>query len=163
MKKLNFQPVVILLSLFTLGLISFSFSVKYVTKSSFGGEGFEIYLNDKLIVQRYGNDMNSIKTIQLDQSVSNGQLAIRYYHCGRPGKSRVITIKDEQNTVLKQWKFGDAKDASAKVCCNVKDILALPKLKTGKKVSLYYASTEIPNGRELVTLTATGKAVAALP
>ena len=163
MKKLNFQPVVILLSLFTLGLISFSFSVKYVTKSSFGGEGFEIYLNDKLIVQRYGNDMNSIKTIQLDQSVSNGQLAIRYYHCGRPGKSRVITIKDEQNIVLKQWKFGDAKDANAKVCCNVKDILALPKLKTGKKVDLYYASTEIPNGRQLVTLTATGKSIAALP
>lgn len=163
MKKLNFQPLVILLSIFTLGLISFSFSVKNSVKSSFGGEGFEIYLNDKLIVQQYGKDINTIKTVQLDQSVSNGQLAIRYYHCGRPGKSRVITIKDEQNIVLKQWKFGDAKDATAKVCCNVKDILALPKLKTGKKVNLYYTSTEIPNGRQLVTLAASGKSVAALP
>ena len=68
------------------------------------------------------------------------------------GKSRVVTIKDEKNVVLKEWRFGDTKDASAKVSCNVKDIFALPKFKEGKKVNLYYTASELPNGRLLATL-----------
>jgi hypothetical protein len=105
------------------------------------------------VLQQFGEKMNSVKSIELDQSASNGQLAIRYFHCGQPGKSRVVTIKDEQNVVLKEWRFGDTKDASAKLCCNVKDILSLPKIKAGKKVNLYYTSTELPKGRLLAILT----------
>jgi len=104
-----------------------------------------------------------VKSLQLDQSASNGQIAIRYYHCGQPGKNRVVTIKDEQNVVLKEWKFGDTKDVSAKICCNVKDILALPKIKAGRKVNLYYTSAQLPNGRLLATLTAVNKNNAAQP
>jgi hypothetical protein len=156
MKKINYQPSVLLVSLITLSVVLFSFSVKTAEtiflKSNFGGEGFEVYLNDKLVLQQFGAKMNEVKSLQLDQSASNGQLAIRYYHCGRPGKSRVVSIKDEKNVVLKEWRFGDAKDASAKLCCNVKDILALPKIKAGKKVNLFYSSSELPNGRLLATL-----------
>jgi hypothetical protein len=165
MKRFNYQPTILFVLLLMLSSVLFSFSVKtagilFPSKSNFGGEGFEVYINDKLVLQQYGEKMNAVKTLQLDQSVSNGQLAIRYYHCGRPGKNRVVTIKDDQNVVLKEWQFGDAKDATAKVCCNVKDILALPKIKAGRKVSLYYASTELPNGRLLATLTSANKAVA---
>lgn len=163
MKKSNYQPAILLVLLIALSGVLFSFSVKtaetFLVKTNFGGEGFEVYLNDKLVIQQYGEKMNQVKTLQLDQRVSNGQLAIRYYHCGRPGKDRTVTIKDEQNVVLKQWRFGDTKDATAKLCCNVKDILALPKLKAGKKVSLYYASSELPVGRLLVTLTSVNKNV----
>ncbi len=154
MKKINYQPVVFLSLLLALSAALFSFSA---AKINFGGEGFEVYLNDKLVLQQYGKDMDQIKNLQLDQSASNGQLTIRYYHCGRPGKSRIVTIKDEQNAVLKEWKFGDAKDASAKVSCSVKDILTLPKIKSGKKVNLYYAASELPNGRLLATLTTVTK------
>lgn len=154
MKKINYQPVVFLSLLFTISVALFSFSS---AKKNFGGEGFEVYLNNKLVLQQYGKDMDQIKNLQLDQSASNGELAIRYYHCGRPGKSRIVTIKDEQNVVLKEWKFGDAKDASAKVSCSVKDILTLPKIKSGKKVNLYYAASELPNGRLLATLTSVTK------
>jgi len=165
MKKINYQPAVVFILLLTLSAVLFSFSLKTAEalssyKSNFGGEGFEVYLNDKLILQQYGKNIDEVKSVQLDQSASNGQLAIRYYHCGRPGKSRVVTIKDEQNVVLKEWRFGDAKDASAKVSCNVKDIFALPKFKAGKKVNLYYAATELPNGRLLATLTTVSKAAA---
>jgi len=165
MKKINYQPAVVFILLLTLSAVLFSFSLKTAEalssyKSNFGGEGFEVYLNDKLILQQFGKNMDEVKSVQLDQSASNGQLAIRYYHCGRPGKSRVVTIKDEQNVVLKEWRFGDAKDASAKVSCNVKDIFALPKFKAGKKVNLYYAATELPNGRLLATLTTVSKAAA---
>jgi hypothetical protein len=159
MKKINYQPAIFLFGLFTLSGLLFSFSSH---KNNFGGEGFEVYLNDKLILQQYGKDMDIVKNVQLDQSASNGQLAIRYYHCGKPGKSRVVAIKDDQNVVLKEWKFGDAKDASAKVSCSVKDILTLPKIKAGKKLSLYYTASELPNGRLLATLTAVTK-VAAQP
>jgi len=163
MKKINYQPTILFALLLGLSGVLFSFSVKTAemifAKNNFGGEGFEVYLNDKLVLQQYGKDIDQVKSLQLDQSVSNGQLAIRYYHCGRPGKSRVVTIRDEQNVVLKEWKFGDAKDASAKVCCNVKDILALPKLKAGQKVNLYYSSNELPKGRLLAILTAANKNV----
>ena len=162
MKKVNYQPAILLTLLVALSAVLFSFSVRTAGnvisyKNNFGGEGFEVYLNDKLILQQYGEKMSTIKTIELDQRAGNGQLAIRYYHCGRPGKSRVVTIKDDQNVVLKEWRFGDAKDASSKVSCNVKDIFALPKFKAGKKLSLYYAASELPEGRLLATLTAANK------
>jgi len=163
MKKINYQPTILFALLITLSGVLFSFSVKTaetIYKNNFGGEGFEVYLNDKLVLQQYGEKMNAVKTLELDQNASNGQLAIRYYHCGKPGKSRVVTIKDEQNVVLKEWRFGDAKDASARVSCNVKDIFALPKFKAGRKVSLYYSATELPNGRLLATLTTVNKAAA---
>jgi hypothetical protein len=168
MKKINYQPTVLFVLLIMLSGVLFSFSLKTAeaicsTKSNFGGEGFEVYLNDKLVLQQFGEKMNSVKSLQLDQSVSNGQLAIRYFHCGRPGKSRTVTIKDEQQVVLKEWRFGDTKDATGKLCCNVKDILALPKLKAGKKVNLYYASSELPNGRLLATLIAGNKSNVAQP
>lgn len=157
MKKVNYQPAILFVLLIALSGVLFSFTLKTAeticaAKNNFGGEGFEVYLNNKLVLQQYGDKMNSVKTLELDQSASNGQLAIRYYHCGKPGKSRVVTIKDEQNVVLKEWRFGDAKDASARVSCNVKDIFALPKFKEGKKVSLYYTATELPKGRLLATL-----------
>ena len=164
MKLFNYQPTILFVLLIALSGTLFSFSVKTVEAlplgNNFGGEGFEVYINNKLVLQQFGEKMNTVKTISLDQSESNGQLAIRYFHCGQPGKSRVITIKDEQNVVLKEWKFGDTKDAAAKLCCNVKDILALPKLKSGKKVNLYYAATELPKGRLLATLTTANKNVA---
>jgi hypothetical protein len=164
MKKINYQPTILFALLIALSGILFSFSVKTAetifTNNNFGGEGFEVYLNNKLVLQQYGEKMNTVKTLELDQSASNGQLAIRYYHCGKPGKSRVVTIKDDQNVVLKEWRFGDAKDASARVSCNVKDIFALPKFKAGKKLNLYYSATELPNGRLLATLTTVSKAVA---
>ena len=162
MKKINYQPKFVFASLVLLCIVLFSFTLK-TAETIFGGEGFEVYLNNKLVLQQFGKSMDVVKTVQLDQSTGNGELAIRYFHCGQPGKSRTVTIRDEQNVVLKQWKFGDTKDASAKLCCNVKDILALPKLKTGKKVNLYYSSAELPNGRLLAVLSAAGKHIAAQP
>ena len=162
MKKFNYQPAILLFLLITLSSVLFSFTLK-TANTVFGGEGFEVYLNNKLILQQYGKNMETVKSIQLDQSASNGELAVRYYHCGQPGKGRVITIKDEQNVVLKEWKFGDAKDASAKISCSVKDILALPKIKAGKKVNLYYTSGQLPNGRLLAVITSANKNNSAQP
>lgn len=167
MKKINYQPAILVVLLATLSCVLFSFSVKtaetlFATKCRFGGEGFEVYLNNKLILQQFGKEINNVKTLQLDQSASNGQLAVRYFHCGQAGKNRMITIRDEQNVVLKEWRFGNT-DAGVKMCCSVKDILSLPKIKAGKKVNLYYTSEELPDGRLLAILTTVNKNSAAQP
>jgi len=123
----------------------FSFSVKP------GGEGFEIYLNNKLMLQQYGSQMDAVKSLQLNQRLSNDQLSIKYHHCGRVGKSRMITIKDGQNKILKEWRFADATDAGASMNCKVKDIVALQKGNTSQ-LKLYYSSTELPKGRLLASI-----------
>jgi hypothetical protein len=118
-----------------------------------GGEGFEIYLNHKLVLQQYGNQMNNVKSLQLDQSSYNAELTIRYHHCGKVGKDRTITIKDAQNKVLKQWHFTNTTDASNAMTCKVKDILDLQKKNGRTIINLFYSSSELPKGRLLTSIT----------
>ncbi|MBL7741104.1 MAG: hypothetical protein JNK14_17915 [Chitinophagaceae bacterium] len=121
-----------------------------------GGEGFEIFLNNKLVLQQFGNNMNHVKSIQLDERFTNDQLVVKYYHCGHIGKNRSIAIKDAQNKTLKEWKFANTSAASlsisdASMSCKVKDILAVQKTNPGR-LNLYYYSEEIPKGRLLANI-----------
>jgi hypothetical protein len=113
-----------------------------------GGEGFEVFLNNKVVLQQFGSKMNTIKTLNLDQASPDDQLAIIYHHCGQYGKNRVLTIKDGQNNTLKKWNF---KDEGARMTCKVKDILNLQKKNAVLK--LYYSSSELPEGRQLALLS----------
>ncbi len=135
--------------------ILFSFSTNK------GGEGFEISLNNKVVLQQYGSDLKTVKTLKLDHAADNDQLSIRYHHCGRVGKNRTITIKDGQDKVLKQWNFTDASNAAASMSCKVKDILGL---RNGKNtiLKLYYSSSELPKGRLLTSIVAGTKNIAKL-
>ncbi|WP_276503474.1 hypothetical protein [Terrimonas pollutisoli] len=142
------------------GILAISATI-FSFSSGAGGEGFEIYLNNKVVLQQFGNEMKVVKTLRLDQSNENDELSVRYHHCGKVGKNRVITIKDGNDNVLKQWKFTDASSAAASMTCKVKDILALQKGKD-KTIKLYYASTELPQGRQLASIVAGTKAVAKL-
>lgn len=144
------------LSVLAICAIMFSF-----TSERAGGEGFEIFLNNKPVLQQFGDEMKVIKTLKLDQSNENDQLTIRYYHCGKIGKNRTITLKNAGDKVLKEWKFTDVKLESASMTCNVKDILTLHQGKD-KTIKLYYASTELPQGRQLASITTASKAVAKL-
>lgn len=136
--------------------ILFSFS----TNNS-GGEGFEIYLNNKLVLEQYGNNMNTVKTLNLDKAADDDVLSVRYHHCGRVGKNRTITIKDAQDKILKEWKFDDASDVASRISCKVKDILGLRKGKDNT-LKLYYSSSELPKGRLLTSIVAVQKNVAKL-
>lgn len=133
------------MTLVAIGATLFSFSPKP------GGEGFEISLNNKVLIQRYGSDIDAVNSLQLNQSSSNDQLTIKYHHCGRVGKNRVVTIKDGQNKVLKEWRFADTNESVAVMNCNVKDILSLKK-GNSSILKLYYSSTELPNGRLLASI-----------
>ena len=92
-----------------------------------------------------------VKTISLSQYSPGDQITIKYYHCGRVGKSRTLVVKDENNKVLKQWKYNDVTEPVAGMNCTMKDIISLEN--TSSVLNLYYSSSELPGGRLLASFT----------
>src|SRR5258705_771514 len=123
-----------------------------------GGEGFEISLNNKVLIQRFGSDINAVNSLQLNPAASNDQLIIKYHHCGRVGKNRVITIRDGQNNLMKEFRYADVSTPVGAMSLPVKDILNLKK-GNANTLKLYYSSTELPNGRLLTSIVLKSNAV----
>ncbi len=121
-------------------------------KPNFGGEGFEILLNGKVLLQQFGKDLNSVKNLQLNQVSATDKLTIRYYHCGHVGKNRIVTVKDGQDRILKQWRYRDSESPVGEMQCSAQDIITLKKAGTDV-FKLYYSSSELPNGRMLASVT----------
>lgn len=121
---------------------------------NFGGEGFEISLNGKVIVQQFGKEMDAVKTLQLSSAAPNDQLTIRYHHCGKVAKNRIVIIKNGEGKILKEFKFKDVSVPYGEMSCKVQDII---NLKPGNDavLKLYYASSELPNGRQLASVSFT--------
>ncbi len=116
-----------------------------------GGEGFEIYLGSKLVLQRYGVDINTVQHLQLNQH-EDDKLFIKYHHCGKAGKNRIITIMDEQHKTLKEFSYADAKSPGGVMVLDIKEVY---KLKKGSSnlFQLYYSSSELTAGRLLTNIT----------
>jgi len=150
MKKNIFKTIAVLVISFA--LLSFS--------KDFGGEGFEIYVNGKVVLQQFGNEMNSVKSLQLNQNSPNDKITVRYYHCGRVGNNRTITVKDDENKVIKVWSYEDSKELPGSMSCTVQDILSLTK-GSNKVLKIYYASSQLPAGRMLTKLSFSNNTVAA--
>lgn len=134
------------LTLVILAATLFSFT------SNYGGEGFEISLNGKVLLQQFGINMDVIKTLQLNSASPGDQLSIRYYHCGKAGKNRIVTIRDGQNKIVKEWHFKDAQSPVSDMSCPVKDLLSLKK-ESNQILKLYYSSSELPTGRQLAAVS----------
>ncbi|MEO5947192.1 MAG: hypothetical protein ABIP79_10290 [Chitinophagaceae bacterium] len=134
-----------------------SMTVLFICTSLFGftskpgGEGFEILLNNEVVLQQFGNSMNTVKSLRLNQSSQNEKLSIKYFHCGKIGKNRTITLKNSQDKVLKTFSYKDVSTASSAMMLNVKDILAIKK-ENGNSIKLYYAASELANERMLAIL-----------
>lgn len=140
-----------MLALMAICTVLFSFTPpKESSRTKPGGEGFEIFLNDKLLVQRFGNNMDNTAALSLSSAGTTDKLIIKYHHCGQIGKKRVITIKDAQNNVLKTYWYNDEGKPILGIEVPVKDIIDLKKGNTVLK--LYYSSAELPNGRMLVSI-----------
>jgi hypothetical protein len=127
-----------------------------------GGEGFEVYLNNKMIMQRFGNQLNSPQTIQLTDASANDEITIKYHHCGRVGKNRILTIKDSQDKVLKEIRFADVNVPVSAMSCKVNDFISL-KRANNSVLKLYYTSTELPNGRLLASIITSSHTSAGRP
>jgi len=147
MKHIKFYQAFI--GLFTLIALSFT---AFGFTSKFGLDGYEIYLNNKLILKQYVNQPVSLRVLQLDKAHEGDELRIKYNHCQTkgPGTGRSITLKDEKGNTLKKWDFADASDFAMTV--PVKELLQLEKKNNNHELSLHYTSKERPNGEMLAML-----------
>ena len=132
-----------------IGIITLSMGLASFSKEK-GGDYFEIYLNNRLVVQQVLHSDKNIKQLSLQQSNYNDQIKVVYSECGRIGQERKITIKDGQNRVMKQWSFVNGAKTAKEMVFNVKDIL---DLKRGDAVfQLVYSSKELPKGQVLASI-----------
>src|SRR5688572_25937124 len=100
--------------------ILFSFS------SIIGAHSFQVFLDSKLVLDQYVDSKSQIPTLLLDPADNHNQLIVKYNECGRTVTSRTITIKDDKNQVLKDWRFeGATSGYKDPMTCLVKDITAL--------------------------------------
>jgi hypothetical protein len=129
----------------------------FAFKAMPGGESFEILLNNELLVQKHGNEMNSVKSIRLNEGSQKDQLAIKYNHCGRTAKNRIITIRNVQNEILQLFRFDDVATPYSPMVINVKDLVSIKKA-NGNNLKMYYSSTELTDGRQLATVQFTDAA-----
>jgi hypothetical protein len=125
-----------------------------VVNSPAGGECFEIFQDNKLVLQRCGKDINSVQTISL-ANAGNSELTVKYYHCGQVGKNRVLTLKSSDGKTLKEWKFANSSTKEYGMKCGVKEIFST-KVSNTANLKLYYSSSELPDGKLLAIINATG-------
>src|SRR5688572_26417235 len=75
-----------------------------------GGDKFEIYLNNKLIVEQYvSQKATAVKYLTLYPGNYNSRIDVYYSHCGHTGTDRKIIIKDENSRTIKTFEFANAK------------------------------------------------------
>ena len=150
MQNSALKPLLILLLTTTMACLQ-SFTAKA------GGEGFEIYLNNKLILWQPVGKPFTLHNLQLDKTNKNDQLEIRYHHCGYTGKNRTIAIKDDKGHTIKEWKFADAYGANKGMTIQVKELLQLEKNYSGSNLSIVYYAEQLPKGRAISAIRFTGK------
>lgn len=134
-------------------LIAFCFaSAFWIAGSSFsgklGGDMFAIYLNGKQVHQQFVHADQSVKTLSLVSGNEKDKIDILYSHCGQGGKSRIITIRNEKNGLVKKLSFGDGRDDKSLMGFHRKE-LGNSKQAT---LQLYYSSKELPEAKLLARI-----------
>lgn len=128
------------------------FAVLSSFSGNWGGDSYRVFVNNKLVLEQYVLVSKGVKNIQLNQLAPTDEIAVYYSHCGVSGKARNISIRDEKNKVLKEWKFADSPDrTNTPMTCKAKDILPLQK--EADRLNLYYSSKEIPGGKMLAGIS----------
>lgn len=123
-----------------------------------GAHSFQVYLDSKLVLDQYADTRTDAPKILLSSAEKYNQLIVKYNECGRTVTGRVITLKDEHNKVLKDWRFeGTTSGYKDPMTCNMKDIAAL-KQKGSNTLKLFYSSKEFPEGMQIANLVFDGKA-----
>jgi len=136
--------------------ILFSFS------SIVGAHSVQVFLDDKMVIDQYVNSKSAAPTLHLDPAENHNQLIVKYNECGRTVTGRTISVKDDKDHVLKDWRFeGAASGYKDPMTVSIKDISAL-KQKESNTLKLYYSSREFPEGQQIANLVISGEAKTAL-
>src|SRR5258706_6701258 len=127
-----------------------------------GAYSSRVYLDSKLVIDQYVNSKLDEPKLVLDPAENHNKLIVQYNECGRTVTGRIISIKDDNNTVLKEWHFeGSSSGYHESMTCNVKDILAL-KQKGSNALKLYYSSGEFREGQLIAHLVISSESKTAL-
>ena len=114
-----------------------------------GGDVYQIFLNDKLILKEVVCKPSeaSMKQVQLSSSDVNDNLVVIYYHCGTIGTGRHLLLKDESGKIYKEWTF--ANDASQKgMSIPVREILKFKDQR--QNLSLVYSSDQLQTAQRFL-------------
>jgi len=137
-------------------------SILFSFSTIIGAHNVQVFLDDKMVIDHYVDSRSVAPTLNLDPAENYDQLIVKYNECGRTVTDRTITIKDEKNQVLKDWRFeGAATGLKDPMVCSVKEIIAL-KQKGSNTLKLYYSSKEFPEGHQVAKLVISGGANTAL-
>lgn len=147
-------------SFFTIVLLVAASTFIYSFVAPTGGEGFEIYLDNKLVLQQFNQEMKLKKNIQLTANHRNSELKVKYYHCGMAGKSRTLELKNADQKIVKRWQFDNSEGKNFAITVAVKDILSSQEKAGDGNIYLYYSSKEAPQGRLLAGIVQTNKPTA---
>lgn len=134
------------LSAFFAGLLMF--------QSNVGVDSYEIYLNNKLVVRQSLDKPLQLQDLNLTEANATDRLSIRYSQCnapGKTGKSRSITLRNDNGKIVKEWRFKDAEGESAQMTILVKEILEAQKI-SGEQLVLFYSAEGLPQGQALAAL-----------
>ena len=126
-----------------------------------GAHSVQVYLDSKLVLERYINFKSDAPNLTLDPAEKYSQLIVKYNECGRTVTGRALTLKDDHNIVLKDWRYeGSSTGYSESMSCPVKDVIAL-KPKGSNTLKLYYSSKEFPEGHQIAYLVISGNTATA--
>jgi hypothetical protein len=141
-----------------IALCAILFSFSRIT----GAHNFQVFLDSKLMIDQYVNSKMEAPTLIVDPDKNYNQLIVKYNECGRTVTDRKISVRDENNKVLKEWRFeGATAGYKDPMTCSVKDITAL-KQKGSNTLKLYYSSNEFSEGQQIANLVISGEATTAL-
>jgi hypothetical protein len=127
-----------------------------------GAHNFQVYLDNKLMIDQYVNLKMNVPTLRVDPADNYSQLIVKYNECGRKVTGRKITVKDDQNNVLKDWTFeGASSGYEDAMTCKLKDVIAV-KQNGSNTLKLFYSSKEFPEGQQLANLVISPDAGTAL-
>jgi hypothetical protein len=115
-----------------------------------GGDSFEIYVNNSMVIQQYVHRDVAVKNLSLQDASASDVIKVYYNHCGRVGTAKTIAVKDSQNRTLKSWEFADG---DKYMTFKVQEIAALQKQNAGTRLNLFYSAKEMPSGRVLAAIT----------
>ena len=122
-----------------------------------GSHSFQVYLDDKLVIDQYVNSRLDAPKLVLDPAENHRQLTVKYNECGRTATGRILSLKDSNNKVLKEWRFdGESKGYSGAMTCSIKEITALFQ-KESNPLKLYYSSKDFAQGQLVASVLRGGE------
>ena len=139
MKKLFQRPALVGIASVMLFIVLSAFVVKR------GGDSYTISINGKQVIQYYVLSKEALPSLAISPN-SEDKLSVYFNECGKIGKSRSLSVRDDHGNVLKEWKYANALDEHTPMTISSGEIIVKGN------VGLYYTSATVVNPRKLVTL-----------